>query len=228
MLCSLGFTWHPYRILDLSINGELTCNLDYEIEGRIQMPTVAFYLPINVSLVKENHQLTENYLENLTSAITVESVFQNIVYLKKLSEWTPLDRSLVERFFFIHLECVRIRIDQEYDQRQFYFSTNHILEVLKKNFSNRLVSPETKKKIVYLMNKTSEAVQLSNIVDLAFIKEHLFAGDKDDFSNFDGYELHTMKEGANTRRKKLILTANRKTISSTSSIRYRMLAHHVY
>ena len=69
------------------------------------------------------------------------------------------------------------------------------------------------------MTKTSEAVQFSNIVDLvhkwgyyrnqylaaqnelimgyedhlAFIKEHLFAGDEDDFSDFDRYDFGRRK-----------------------------------
>ena len=81
LLCSIGFTWHAYRILDLSINGELIYDLYYEVAKRVQMPIMVFCFPIHRKIDK-NDKLTGNYL-NQTEEATAEKVFQNIIYLNE-------------------------------------------------------------------------------------------------------------------------------------------------
>ena len=189
LLCSLGFTWHTYRIFDLSINDQLTYNQVYEIAERVQIPVLVFChrideklvdkkliykTLIDKTLIDKNHKLTGNYLEQLTSEMTTESVFESITYLNESNEWTNFNLSLVERFYFMHLKCFRIQIDQEYDRNRFQFST--YLQVVRVNFTNQLYKEEEeygrrkKKKTVYFMTKTREttAAEFSNIGELHY------------------------------------------------------------
>ena len=162
LLCSLGFTYHTYRILELAINEELTYSQDYEVASRVRMPVVVFCLPINEKLVDRNHLLTGNYLEQVTSEMTSESVFESILYLNESNKWIPFNLSLVERFFFMHSKCFRITIHRDYERRQFHFSTNSL--VFKMNFTDRFLN---ERRTVFFMTKTNET-EFSNVVDLVY------------------------------------------------------------
>ena len=165
LLCSIGFTWHTYRILSQSINGELTYNQDYEIVKRVRMPAIVFCLPVEEKLIDRNHQLTGNYMEHLTSYLNTESMFERIAYRDESFEWTPFNLSLVERFFFMRSKCFRIPIDREYDRRQFRFSINR--QVLKVNFGKWFLDQEKENKILFFMTKTNET-GFSNGLDLPY------------------------------------------------------------
>ena len=164
LLCSIGFIWHTYCIFDLSINGELIYNPNYEIVNRTQMPVMVFCLPVDEKLVDKNHRLTGNYLEHVTSDMTSKSLFESIAYLNELNEWIPFNLSLSKQFFFMHLKCYRITIYQEYDRRQFHFSTNsQVLKVLKVNFAKKFINRKT----VYFMTETKET-GFSNVENLVY------------------------------------------------------------
>ena len=162
LICSIGFTWHTYRIFDLSINGELTYNPDYEISNRVRMPTMIFCLTIDERIDKD-HKLTGNYLDQLTSEMSVESLFKNITYLNESNEWTSLNLKLVDRFFFMHLKCFNITINQEYHRRQFHFSIK--THVLKVNFTDSFLK-QNRSHTLFFMTKTTETTEFSNIVNL--------------------------------------------------------------
>ena len=164
LLCSIGFTYHTYRILDLSINEELTYSPNYEIVNRIRMPVMVFCFPVDEKLIDSNHQLTGNYLEQLTSDMTGESLFESIAYLDELNKWTSLNLSLVERFFFLHLKCFRITIDREYNRTEFHFAASN--QVLKVNFTNRFLN-QKRSKTVFFMTKTNET-EFSNVANLLY------------------------------------------------------------
>ena len=167
LLCFTGFTWHTYRILDLTINEELSCSPNYEIANRVRMPVLVFCLPIDEKLIDRNHELTGNYLEQLTSNMNAESLFKRILYLDELNEWVPFNLSLVERFFFMQSKCFRIRIHQEYDRKQFHFSANsQTPKILKVNFNRKFIY-SVKGKIVFFMTKTNET-GFSNVANLVY------------------------------------------------------------
>ena len=167
LLCSIGFTYHTFRILDLTINQALTYSPDYEIAKQVPMPVLVFCFPIDQMLIDKNHQLTGNYLEQLTSDMIAESVFESILYLDESNGWTPFNLSLVERFLFLHFKCFNISIDLDYDRRQFYFSENRQLAtVLKVNFTNKFWN-EVRNKI-FFMTKTNETTIFSNVANLVY------------------------------------------------------------
>ena len=167
LLCSIGFTYHTYRILDLSINGDLSYSPDYEIVNRVRMPVLVFCFPIEEKLIDANHQLTGNYLEQLTSDMRAESVFKSIIYLNESNEWTSFNLSLVESFFFTHSKCFRITIHREYKRRQFHFSENKLLaKVLKVNFTNKFWNEE--KNNIFFITKTNETTRFSNVANLFY------------------------------------------------------------
>ena len=179
LLCSIGFTWHTYRILDLSVNGQLSYDLNYEIANRVHLPVLMFCHQMDEKLIDKNQKLTGSYLEQLSREMTAENVFKSITYLNESNEWTPFNLSGVERFFFMHLKCFRIRIHQEYGRRHFHFSTNsQIMKTLKVNFTHRFIDPKTKTQTVYFMTKTNDTIEFSKIVSLfyqysTYYKKHL-------------------------------------------------------
>ena len=168
LLCSIGFTYHTYRILLLSINEELTYSPDYEIVNRTRMPVLVFCLQVDEKLIDANHQLTGNYLEQLTIDMTAESVFERILYLGESNGWTSFNLSLVERFFLLHFKCFNISIDLDYDRKHFYFSENRQLAtVLKVNFTNKFLN-QKRKKTIFFMTKTNETTGFSNVANLVY------------------------------------------------------------
>ena len=171
LLCSVGFTWHTYRILDLTINEELTYNPNYEIANRVRMPMVVFCLPVYKQLIDRNHQLTGNYLEKLTSYMTAENVFESIFHLDKSNQWIPFNLSLVERFFFMHLKCFNITIDREYDRRQLHFSTNQVLKV---NFHTWFSE-------IFFMTKINDSA-FSNVLDLVYHRDDLYSAEQSELT----------------------------------------------
>ena len=210
LLCSLGFTYHTYRIFEMSINGELTYTPDYEIVNKVQMPVMMFCLPVNEKLIDRNHQLTGYYLEQQTSHMTAENMFKSITYLDETNEWIPFNFSLMERFFFLHFKCFRITIDREYNRMHYHFSKSSLaLKVLKANFNHKFINSE-KGKTVFFMTKTNETTGFSNIANLvydfsstrysaeqseltvtyedrfSFIKRLLSTHYEDEFSDLDG------------------------------------------
>ena len=136
LLCSVGAIWHSYHILHLVVSGDLVATRYYELAKHVQMPAMAFCLRIDQKLVDSNHQLTGNYLEELTRQMNVESTFTNVTYLDESNEWVLFELSRVEWFFLLDMKCFTIDIDQEYDRDQFHFSTDS--QVLRVNFINTL------------------------------------------------------------------------------------------
>ena len=169
LLCSIGFVLHTFLVVDLSINGELIFNPNFEIAKRVQMPVLVFCH--KTDKIDKNFKLTGNYLWQLTKQMGSESIFTNMAYLNESNEWASFDLNLIELFFFMHLRCFRIKIDQVYDTSHAYFSTSsQTLKVLKVKFALRDINlnPGTNTKTVYFMTKGNETAEFSNIVELHF------------------------------------------------------------
>ena len=98
LLCSIGASWHTYHIFHLIISGELVPTRYYKLIEQIEMPEMMFCLQINKKIDK-NQKLTGTYLEELTSELTPQKIFNNITYLNESNEWMPFDLTQVKRFF---------------------------------------------------------------------------------------------------------------------------------
>ena len=164
LLCSLGAIWHTYHILHLVIKGELVPTSYYELVKRVQMPKIIFCLNYDTSSIDENHQLTGDYLAELTSQMTAESTFKSITYLNESNEWVPFSLNRVKRFFLFSMKCFRIDIDEEYDRDQFHFSKES--QVLKVHFIK--TTTDNRGNIVRFMTKSKVSAEFSKIVDLDF------------------------------------------------------------
>ena len=169
LLCSIGFIWHTYRILDRSINEQLSYNPNYEIAERVQMPIVVFCLPVYTD---RNHQLTGNYLEKLTSYMTAENVFYSIFHLDESNQWIPFNLSLVQKFFFMNLKCFNITIVREYDRMQLHFSTDN--QVLKVNFHTWFSQ-------IFFMTKINDSA-FSNVLDLVYYGNELYSAEQSELT----------------------------------------------
>ena len=156
LLCSFGASWHTYHILHLIVNGELVPTRYYELAKRVQMPVMVFCLQIDQKLIDRNHQLTGNYLEELTSKMSADRLFANVTYLNESNEWIAFDLSRVARFFLFNMKCFRMGIDQSYEADQFHFSTDtQVLKVNLKKNENGLVQFMTKVKETAKFSKVS-------------------------------------------------------------------------
>ena len=164
LLCSLGGIWHSYQIFNEIVKGELVPTEHYELAKRVQMPVIVFCFRIDENLIDPNHQLTGNYLEELTRKITTESTFINISYLDESNEWIPFDHSRVERFFLLDMKCFRIKIDQVYERNQFVLTADN--QVLKANLSRITTSSHQELPDFYFMTRNEETAEFSKIVKL--------------------------------------------------------------
>ena len=201
LLCSFGASWHTYHMLDLVASGRLVPTRYYELSKRVQMPVIMFCLRIDPKLIDRNHQLTGNYLEQLTRQITVKSTIANVAYLNGSNEWIPLSR--VERIFLLNMKCFRMKIDQQYEADQFYFSTES--QALKVNFKS-----DGKKKIVHLITESRVTAKLSKIIKLMNSKKYSMTQDtslykyEDRFSFIRRYFTSSQEDDAEVLRGRLL------------------------
>ena len=166
LLCSFGASLHTYHILHSVISGELIPTEHYELFKRIRMPEMMFCLQIDQNLIDEHHQLTGNYLEQLTSQMSPERIFANITYLNESNEWTLFDLHRVEPFFFLDMKCFRIDLDQEYDRDQFHFSG--VWRILTLNFTFTTLPSRNRKKLIHFITKSKETKEFSKILNLYY------------------------------------------------------------
>ena len=171
LLCSMGASWNTIRIFDVIVNGELVPTEYYEQTRRVQMPSLVFCFSIDQKLIDTNHQLTGNYLEELTRQMTAESQFVNISYLDQSNEWILFDHSRVERFFLLDMKCFKIKIDQVYRRDQFHLKADN--QVLKMNLTRLGIVSQTTpnheeltKNDFYFITKNEETAEFSKIVKL--------------------------------------------------------------
>ena len=132
-------------------NDELAYSQHIEELIEKQAPEFLFCFDFDQSLIDRDQPLTGDYLQNVTSHMTAETVFRRISYLNDRSEWKELNRSKEDRtsnqtnnpandrtnnqinkldqtndlrmdtVFFYDKKCFRIRNPIRYELRQFIF-----------------------------------------------------------------------------------------------------------
>ena len=167
LLCSLGCSWNTVHMLDVIVNGDLVPTEHYELAERVQMPSMVFCLQIDQRLVDRNHQMTGNYLEEMTSQMNVGSTFKSIAYLNESNTWIPFYLRRVKRFFLLNLKCFKVEIDKEYDRNQFHFSGD--TQALRVNFK-RMKGNE----LVHFMTHSRVTAEFSKISNLDYSESHRY------------------------------------------------------
>lgn len=174
LVCLFGFSWHTYHVFDLAISSELTPSQFYEAPERMRMPEVLFCFQIDTSLINESSKLTGHYLEQLTSDMTAESIFDHIAYLND-SKWISLSKESgfrdsaalqISTFFFLDCKCFNIWLNEIYHRNEFHFSSDP--KVLQINFSKHAKDRfHSKVQHTHFMTKSRGKLELSKIAKIA-------------------------------------------------------------
>ena len=172
LICLSGFIYHTYFILDQIASGELLYFAFINIETSIKMSEIIFCFDLSHRRINKNYKLTENYLDELSRKIKIESVFEKVEYLNnKSNEWISLETPnftnsefKIETFYFLDKKCFKIQQDIEYDSDQFNLLENK--DVLNIYFNRTFTHQEDLN--IYFFTKISNTMQLSRLTNLVF------------------------------------------------------------
>ena len=173
-ICLSGSIYHTFFILDQVANAKLIYFVYYNIETSMKTPEIIFCFDFDLShgRIDKNYKLTENYLDELSREIKIESVFKKVEYLNnKSNEWISLktpnftnSEFKIETFYFLDKKCFKIQQDMEYDRDQFNLLENK--DVLKINFNK--IFTHRKDFYIYFLTKISNTMQFSQLMKLVF------------------------------------------------------------
>ena len=178
LICLAGFIFNTFFIFNQVLHGDLIRFVYYEIENSIETPGIIFCFDFDIQ-IDQNYKLTENYLNEATRDLRIETVFANITYLNKLNKWITLDSNFtnselnVKTFYFLNKKCFKIKQDIEYSKDQFYFLDNK--EVLKVNFSHKYDNYLK----AYFFTKIENKMQFSKIEELIFSKYFAYTSNQE-------------------------------------------------
>ena len=176
LFCLSGFIYHTYFILDQVANGELIYFVYYNIETSIKMSEIIFCFDLSHRRINKNYKLTENYLDELSKEIKIESIFEKVKYLNnKSNEWIVLktpnfknSEFKIETFYFLDKKCFKIQQDMEYDRDQ--LNLLQIKDVLKIYFNRTFIHQEDLN--IYFFTKINNTMQFSRITNLVFFEKY--------------------------------------------------------
>ena len=198
-VCLSGSIYHTFFILDQVANGKLIYFVYYNIETSMEMPEIIFCFDFDLShgRINKNYKLTENYLDELSKEIKIESVFEKVEYFNnKSNEWisleTPYFTNLelkIETFYFLDKKCFKVQQDMEYDRDQ--LNLLQIKDVLKIYFNRTFTFQEGLN--IYFFTKISNTMQFSRLTNLVFFyrpnKNIYFINQKSVEQQYNTYNL---------------------------------------
>lgn len=101
LICWLGLCFHSNRIIAI-VSDELSFAQHYVVANRLQMPEIFLcFHTTNVSLIDANRKLTGNDLEELTSELSAEKIFDSIAYRNELNKWVVMRSNFSTEIFQI-------------------------------------------------------------------------------------------------------------------------------
>ena len=178
LICLSGSIYHTYFTLDQVAYGDLIYFVYYKIETSMKMSEIIFCFDFNLNnrSINKNYKLTENYLDELSKEIKIESIFEKVEYLNnKSNEWISLNTPnfansefKIESFYFLDKKCFKIHQDMEYDRDQFNILQNR--DVLKIYFNRTFINREDLN--TYFFTKISNTMQFSRITNLVFFSRY--------------------------------------------------------
>ena len=174
LICLSGSIYHTFFILDQVANGKLIYFVYYNIETSMEMPEIIFCFDFDLSQrrINKNYKLTENYLDELSKGIQIESVFEKVEYLNNKSNlWISFETPYftnsefkIETFYFLDKKCFKIEQNMEYDRDQFNLLENK--DVLKIYFNKTFTLQKDLN--IYFFTKIRNTMQFSRITNLEF------------------------------------------------------------
>ena len=169
LICLAGFICHTYFIFDQVLHGELVHYVYYTLENSIRMPEIIFCFNFNQKIIDRNYKLTENYLNEATSDLRIETFFESITYLGESNKWINLGSNFenskfkIETFYFLKKKCFKISLAIEYYRDRFYLLDDK--SVLKVYFNYEYLLS------AYFFTKISNTMQFSRFNYLFLTKK---------------------------------------------------------
>ena len=179
LICLFGSIYHTFFTLGQVANGELTYFVYYKIETSMKMSEIIFCFDFDLNNIRinKNYKLTENYLDELSKEVKIESIFEKVEYFNnKSNEWISLktpnytnSEFKIETFYFLDKKCFKVQQDMEYDRDQFNLLDNK--DVLKIRFNRTFTHQEDLN--IYFFTKISNTMQFSRITNLVFFESRM-------------------------------------------------------
>ena len=178
LICLSGSIYHTYFILDQVANGKLIYFVYYNIETSMKISEIIFCFDFDLShrRINKNYKLTENYLDELSKEIKIESVFEKVEYLNnKSNEWIVLktpnfanSEFEIKTFYFLNKKCFKVQQDMEYDKDQLNLLENK--DVLKIYFNRTFTLQEDLN--IYFFTKINNTMLFSRLTSLVFYEKY--------------------------------------------------------
>ena len=179
LICLSGSIYHTYFILYQIANGELFYFAFINIETSMKMSEIIFCFDFGLShrRINKNYKLTENYLDELSEEIKIETVFEKVEYLNnKSNEWISLEtpnftnsQFKIETFYFLDKKCFKIEQDMEYDRS--LLNLLQIKDVLEIYFNRTFIRQENLN--IYFFTKINNTMQFSRLTNLVFFESKM-------------------------------------------------------
>lgn len=205
LLCAAGFLFHLGVLIYQIQNDQLVINDHIDEVNLKWSPEFLFCFDFDQSLIDRNRSLTGDYLEQLTSHMTVETVFRRIRYLNDRSEWNVLnesdptndERMRVETVFLYEKKCFKISNPILYEPYQFLnldeFEEETYFPVLRIDLNRSFI--EKRKLVLFSRNPnemhTSDSVHLNSVLNGSYsfriVSMAQTNNDKFSFIKFDSF-----------------------------------------
>ena len=172
LVCLTGSTLHLYYIFGVIINGELTSSQYYKQSNQTSLPELMFCITAFNITDFYAHQLTGNYLDQVTKELNVKNFFSEIAYLNESNVWIKLkspnfyeDKNLeMEAFYFANKKCFSLFNQLNYSRHQFFFTDK--TEVMRISFNRTMIHRDNR--MVYFFTMKPFTMQLYRIITLNF------------------------------------------------------------
>ena len=156
LLTSAGFLIHNVLVFRTIISGDLEENEFFEKPERYTLPSPILCFPIEKK-VDENHRVTGEYLDNLTTELTFQHAFFGIVYNNrthekilhiwrmnstKSSSFYSSPELELSHFYYRGLKCLKTSLKVTYKEEDFFLQQEKIVLYiyLNETFRNRMNS----------------------------------------------------------------------------------------
>ena len=195
---AVGYLIHSVFLINTIINGDLIYFQFFETTNVFAMPELIFCFKFNDSFIDPNTKLTGHYLNQNTNNLTVNKIFDKIIYLNKLNEFITIQPNLtghsnringdlkIKTFFFQSKKCFQFKLSIDYEQRSFYFQDDQkVLRLFLNNTIIRQMGTD-----IYFFSKKRNTMELSKISRLNFKKRIITSLDDNGFEITQ--ELHEL------------------------------------
>lgn len=170
VFCIFGFSYHLFFMLNEVLNCELIQSEHYQLLDSIKMNNIIFCFQINRTRIDLNNKLTTKYSDKISDDLSMNSIFERIIYLDSGNEWIELDEKSnysnknfkISVFYFSDLKCFQFNQNIEYQLRQFDFRRNK--KVLKVVFKEQFANNDDIE--VFFLTKIRNTMQFSKMVFL--------------------------------------------------------------